>query len=128
MKAFLLVALGGALGASLRHACAVAARLVSAAPGLHATLFVNLVGSAAMGLLLAWIATRPHPEAWRDMMLLLGTGLLGGFTTFSAFSMETVALIQDGVPGRALLYGLANAAGSVAMFWVAFTLVRRVLA
>lgn len=128
MNGFLLVALGGGLGASLRHGCGVAARLLSGTPGLHATLFVNLVGSALMGILIAWIATRPHPEAWRDTMLFLGTGLLGGFTTYSAFSMETVALMQSGAHGRAFIYVIANAAGSVSMFWAAFALARRVLA
>lgn len=98
----LLVALGGALGSWLRFAVG---RLlptgVSAFP--WATLTVNVAGSFAMGLLAGWLArdASGDGESWR---LLLGVGLLGGFTTFSAFSLEVVSLAQRGTFAVAGLY------------------------
>ena len=67
-----------------------------------ATLTVNLAGSLAMGLLAGWLARHgSHGEGYR---LLLGVGVLGGFTTFSAFSLEVVTLASRGAIGTAALY------------------------
>ncbi len=102
----LFVALGGALGAWLRF---VAARLVPSGQFPFATLTVNIAGSFAMGLLAAWLA-RGGSESAR---LLLGVGVLGGFTTFSAFSLEVVSLAQRGAVGLAGLYVAASLAGGI---------------
>ena len=111
-----LVALGGALGAWLRYMVGLAwARSIGAAPAAAfpwATLTVNLLGSLAMGLLTGWLAgSGQGSESWR---LLLGVGVLGGFTTFSAFSLDVVSLAQRGAIGTAILYGAISVVGSIA--------------
>ncbi|MEY2943395.1 MAG: fluoride efflux transporter CrcB [Pseudomonadota bacterium] len=101
--ASLTVALGGALGAWLRF---LVARLIPASPFPYATLLVNLIGSLLMGLLAGWLLRQPHgAEGWR---LLLGVGVLGGFTTFSAFSLEVAQMIQRGTYSAAALYIAAS--------------------
>ena len=111
-----LVALGGALGAWLRYLIGLAwARSISAASAAAfpwATLTVNLFGSLAMGLLTGWLASSSEgSEGWR---LLLGVGILGGFTTFSAFSLDVVSLAQRGELGTAMFYAAISVAGSIA--------------
>ena len=99
MPLWLAVALGGGLGSLARHGVGLWARgLWPAFPA--ATLIVNAAGSLAIGLLAGYAAARPEwSPAWR---LGLMTGVLGGFTTFSAFSLETLALWRDGAPALAL--------------------------
>jgi CrcB protein len=93
----LSVALGGALGAAARYA--IGAQL--ARPGFPvAILTVNVVGSFLMGLAVVWFG-RMGATSWQPFVM---AGLLGGFTTFSAFSLETVALIERGHTGQALSY------------------------
>ncbi len=93
----LSVALGGALGASARFLVGVQL----ARPGFPvAVLGVNVLGSFLMGLLVVWLGQRGLTQ-WQPFLL---TGLLGGFTTFSAFSLETVTLIERGQMGAAMLY------------------------
>ena len=111
-----LVALGGALGAWLRYVVGLAwARSIGAASAAAfpwATLTVNLLGSLAMGLLTGWLAgSGQGSESWR---LLLGVGVLGGFTTFSAFSLDVVRLTQRGAIGTAILYGAISVVGNIA--------------
>ena len=102
----LLVAGGGAVGSWLRylvgHLWTRAIGPVAASAFPWGTLTVNIAGSFAMGLLAGWLARHgSHGEGWR---LLLGVGVLGGFTTFSAFSMEFALLVERGTPGTAALY------------------------
>lgn len=94
------VALGGALGSVARFlGVAALSRLL---PGSfpYGTLAVNVVGSFLMGLLAVWLAERGALRAAPFLM----SGLLGGFTTFSAFSLDTIRLWQDGDPRAAALY------------------------
>lgn len=104
----LYVALGGAVGAWLRFA---AGRLVPSGSFPLATLAVNVLGCFAMGLLVGWLARQGGNEGAR---LLLGVGLLGGFTTFSAFGLEIVQLAQRGQHGLAALYVALSLVGGVA--------------
>ena len=108
----LLVAAGGAIGAAMRFAISIGAmRLLSprAVPG--ATLLINLLGSLAIGYLAATLA---EPPAGTRARMFWMTGVLGGFTTFSAFALETSTMIGDGRRGLAVAYASASAAGCVA--------------
>ncbi|HEY0622542.1 fluoride efflux transporter CrcB [Sphingomonas sp.] len=111
MNHLLLVMLGGAIGAGARHMTGRAA-LALWGPGFPwGTLIVNLVGGLAMGLLAGWLAARASGDD--ALRYLLGVGVLGGYTTFSAFSLETATMLQRGEYAVALLYILASVAGSI---------------
>jgi len=106
-----LVMLGGAIGAGARH---LVGRWLLAlfGPGLPlGTLLVNLGGGLLMGLLAGGLARVAAGEPWR---LFLGVGVLGGFTTFSSFSLDAVLLIERGQATVALGYILLSVAGSIA--------------
>ncbi len=122
MPHILLVMAGGAIGAGMRFLLGRYA-LHQFGPGFPwGTLAVNLLGGLAMGLLAGILARFVDGgEGWR---LFLGIGLLGGFTTFSAFSLETFNMIERGAFGVAALYALASVIGSVAMLFTGLWLVR----
>lgn len=100
------VALGGAIGSVLRYLT------VSAISAPLGTFLVNVAGSFVMGVLFVILSSRPA------LSPLLMTGILGGYTTFSAFSLDTLKLWQSGQPASALAY----VAGSVALSLVAVAL------
>lgn len=114
--------LGGAIGAGARHLTGRAA-LALWGPGLPwSTLIVNLIGGFAMGALVAWLGARAGGnDAMRD---LLGVGVLGGFTTFSAFSLDAVEMLQRGDHGSALAYILASVVGSIVALFAGLQLSR----
>ncbi len=116
MMNLVLVALGGALGAAARYGVGAGfARFGFALP--WGTLLVNVLGGLAMGLLVA--RTLPADT----LRLALGVGVLGGFTTFSAFSLETVRLMEH-QPGLAMLYVAASVLLSIGACWLGLTLGR----
>jgi fluoride exporter len=123
----LWVAAGGALGAVLRHLCNGAAARLAPDFQVAGTLFVNIAGCGAMGLLMGWLLAREvsHENA---LYLFLGTGLLGGFTTFSAFSKDVAHLIQEGSLARAAVYAGGTTVLSIAAFMIALALTRRLMA
>ncbi|SDJ13646.1 fluoride efflux transporter CrcB [Lutimaribacter saemankumensis] len=114
------VALGGALGASARYLTGVAAmRLIG--PGFPwGTLAVNVVGSFLMGVLVVVLA---HKDATRLAPLLM-TGVLGGFTTFSAFSLDTIAMVERGQGALAFFYVAASVMLSLGAIVLAMFLTR----
>ena len=101
-----LVVLGGAVGVAARAA------LIVPLDGTHplvvpaVTLAINLLGSLLLGVIVGWLDDR-HAR-WR---VLLGTGVMGGFTTYSAFAVAVAALVQDGQAGVGLAYALATVLG-----------------
>lgn len=127
LAATLNVALGGAVGAVLRYQTG---RLVTALFGAKtvtafpwATLTVNVLGSLAMGLLAGWLARHggENSEQWR---LLVGVGLLGGFTTFSAFSLEMMLLIERGQSGLALTYAVISVLAGLIGLYLGLIIIR----
>lgn len=111
MQAVLLVFVGGGLGAALRHGVNMAvARWLGTGFPWH-TLIVNGTGSLAMGLFVGWLAQRTDAAWSQPLRLFLTTGLCGGFTTFSAFSLDAMVLWERGDTTAAVLY----VAGSVAV-------------
>lgn len=122
-----LVAAGGAAGAATREALVLA---VPAEGFDTVVLVINLVGAFALGLLLErLLLAGPDRGRRRAARLLLGTGVLGGFTTYSTLALDTVHLLQRGEVGMAIAYGLANvllgAVASVAGIRCGATLGRR---
>jgi CrcB protein len=107
---YLLAAVGGAGGALARWAVATALP-VAAAGWPWSTLAVNLLGCLLLGALLGTLAARPPEPAWARP--LLAVGVLGGFTTYSAFALEVVALAEAGRAGAAAGYVLASVVGGV---------------
>ena len=102
MKALFAVALGGALGSVGRYWITGQAQAWWG-PGFPlGTLVVNVVGSMLMGFFYFWMADRGLLAGWWPQLVFVG--LLGGFTTFSAFSLDTLALIVQGALGRGALY------------------------
>ena len=122
MFQLLLVMIGGAVGAGARHLTG-RTTLALFGPGFpYGTLAVNLIGGFAMGLLVGTLARMSVPgENWR---LLLGVGVLGGYTTFSAFSLDVVTMIQRGDLGIALFYVLLSVVGSIVALFAGLSLVR----
>ena len=106
MQHLLIVALGGALGSGIRHLVNLASlRLFG--PGFPwGTLTVNIVGSLAMGLFVELLARRFGGSA--ELRLFVATGILGGFTTFSAFSLDVAVLYERGAIAQAAFYVAAS--------------------
>lgn len=121
---YIIVFLGAGLGGALRHAVNVAALRLLSSSLPYGTLAVNIVGSLAVGLLAGWFAHKTDPgQLWR---LFLIVGVLGGFTTFSAFSLELVLLYERGEFAAAALYALASVAISAAALFLGLFIVRQI--
>jgi CrcB protein len=99
--AYVWVALGGALGSVARYACSITAARWLGAAFPWGTLFVNVAGSFAIGLLAALVTTDGQRLLGADARAFLLVGVLGGFTTFSSFSLETLELARGGALGAA---------------------------
>ena len=119
---YVLVFLGGGLGASLRHAINT---ICARAFGTHfpfGTFIINITGSIVMGLIAGYLAFKG--EATQHWRLFLMTGVLGGYTTFSAFSLDSVLLYERGALGLAAFYVLGSVTFSIAGLFAALALVR----
>jgi len=113
---YLIVFLGAGLGGALRHGVNVASTRLFGFSFPYGTLVVNVVGSFAMGLLAGYFAYRPGIP--QHMRLFLTTGILGGFTTFSTFSLDAALLIERHQFGSAAAYVVGSvAAGLAALFF-----------
>ncbi|MFC3074117.1 fluoride efflux transporter CrcB [Shinella pollutisoli] len=122
---YLIVFLGAGIGGAGRHGVNVlSARLLGTGFPVG-TLAINAVGSFVMGLVAGYFAFRGHLP--QEMRLFLATGVLGGFTTFSAFSLETALLFERGAPGAAILYVVLSVALSLGGVSLGLALARTVL-
>lgn len=119
---YLLVFVGGGLGSSLRHLInVVTTRSLGTAFPYH-TFIINITGSTIMGLIAGYLAFRG--EASQHWRLFLMTGVLGGYTTFSAFSLDAVLLYERGEIGLALFYVVGSVGFSILGLFAALALVR----
>ena len=119
---YLIVFIGGGIGASLRHGFNLAFARLLGTEFPYATLFENVGGSIVMGVLIAWFAFRGGiPQHWQ---LFLTTGILGGYTTFSTFSLDTALLYERGEIGLAAAYVLLSVALSIGGLFAGLALVR----
>jgi len=122
VKGILLVGLGGFIGSVVRYKLGGVVLHMTAQGRLpYGTFTVNVLGCLLVGVL-AGIAER-YEVFGPDTRLFLFTGLLGGFTTFSAFGLETVALIRRGEPGTAALYAAGSVVLGIAAVWIGLKLV-----
>jgi CrcB protein len=120
---YLLVFLGGGIGSSLRHTInVVCVRCFGTAFPYH-TFIINISGSTVMGLIAGYLAFKGEAaQSWR---LFLMTGILGGYTTFSAFSLDAGVLYERGEIGLALLYVLGSVVLSIGGLFAGLALVRQ---
>lgn len=119
---YVIVFLGGGLGAALRHGINLASARFLGAAFPYGTLTVNVTGSIVMGLLAGYFAFKGDAsQHWR---LFLTTGILGGYTTFSAFSLDVAVLYERGEVSLAALYVIASVALSIAGLFAGLALAR----
>ena len=120
----LLVVLGGGIGAAARHGVNVAAARWLGTAFPWGTLTVNIVGSLAMGLLAAWFAFRADAGLTQHARLFLTTGILGGFTTFSAFSLDAAVMWERDAFIMAGVYVVVSVVVSILALFAGFAVVR----
>lgn len=122
---YVLVFIGGGLGSMLRYAINLICARNMGAGFPWATFIINITGSTIMGLIAGYLIFKgdaSHP--WR---IFLMTGILGGYTTFSAFSLDTVLLYERGEIGLALAYVLGSVALAIAGLFAGLVLVRQLV-
>jgi CrcB protein len=128
MTSFLLVFLGAGLGGALRHAVNVGCARYCGFAFPWGTMTVNILGSFIMGALAGWLAFKAG-EGWsQPLRLFLTTGILGGFTTFSAFSLDAVLLWERGDAALAAGYVGASVLLSIAGLVAGLALMRTIAA
>lgn len=119
---YLIVFLGAGVGGALRHGVNMAVMRLGWTAFPVGTLAVNVLGSFLMGILAEYLALKAHmPQSWR---LFLTTGILGGFTTFSAFSLDAALLYERGKPALAAAYVLGSVILSIAALFAALAITR----
>ncbi|KTT69976.1 fluoride efflux transporter CrcB [Sphingomonas endophytica] len=122
MNSLFLVSAGGAIGSAARYLTGRAMTHALGPAWPWGTLTVNLLGGLLMGLLVGALTRLSNGgEPWR---LLLGIGVLGGFTTFSSFSLDVVGMIERGAFGAALSYALLSVTGSVLALFLGLSIAR----
>ncbi|WNV12197.1 fluoride efflux transporter CrcB [Tardiphaga sp. 709] len=119
---YVLVFVGGGLGATLRYVINMTCARCMGMAFPWGTFIINVTGSAVMGLIAGYLAFKG--EASQPWRLFLMTGILGGYTTFSAFSLDTAVLCERGELGLALAYVLGSVVLSIAGLFAGLALVR----
>ena len=125
MLNFLLVGLGGGVGAMTRYGVSLA---MPAPQGAWpwATFMINVTGSLLIGVLAGWVSAKGEAgEPWR---LLLGVGVLGGYTTFSAYSLETLRLIERNDVAGAAAYSVGSVLAGLTAVALGVAIAKRVIA
>ena len=126
MMGYLIVFVGAGIGGAARHGMNIwVARLLGSHFPWH-TLTINILGSIVMGLITGWFAERIGAAG--HLRLFLATGIMGGFTTFSAFSLDAVTLWERGEPAIAALYVVASVVLAIAAVAVGLAVMRAALA
>jgi CrcB protein len=119
----LLVVVGGGIGAGIRHLTNIGALRLVGSSYPWGTMAINIVGSFAMGLFIAMLMRRGGSDQLR---LFVATGIFGGFTTFSAFSLDFATLWERGATLPALGYALASVVGAIIALFLGLWLARTV--
>ncbi|MCF6326935.1 MAG: fluoride efflux transporter CrcB [Devosiaceae bacterium] len=123
MNGFLLVGAGGALGAMGRYGVGILVAKTGFGGFPLATIAINIIGSVLMGLFIGILAKTLPP--WQgEARLFIAIGLLGGFTTFSAFSLDTIVLFERGALMQAGFYVLITVTGSILALWAGLLIAR----
>ncbi|MET2826894.1 fluoride efflux transporter CrcB [Mesorhizobium shangrilense] len=117
----LLVVLGGGIGAGIRHLTNIGALRLVGPNFPWGTMTINIVGSFAMGLFIAMLVRRGGSS---ELRLFVATGIFGGFTTFSAFSLDFATLWERGSALPALGYALASVIGAIIALFLGLWLAR----
>ena len=123
---FLWVAIGGAIGSVARFGVNLATPPLLGTDAPWATLLVNVLGSLLMGFLAAFLAEKYADQP--DLRLFLLTGVLGGFTTFSALSLDVFNLVQRGESSTAVIYAAASVVLSIIAVFAGFIVSRALIA
>jgi fluoride exporter len=122
---YVLVFIGGGIGSSLRHTVNIVCARCMGTAFPYGTFIINITGSAIMGLIAGYLAFKG--EASQPWRLFLMTGILGGYTTFSAFSLDAALLYERGEIGLALFYVLGSVVFAIAGLFAGLTLVRHLV-
>lgn len=122
MQHTLLVMVGGAIGAALRYHLGKIALRLAGTGWPWGTLAANILGGLAMGVLAGWLALRA--TGGEPLRLFFAVGILGGFTTFSAFSLETMLMIERGEMASALGYSVISVVASVGALGLGLLMMR----
>jgi CrcB protein len=123
MNPYLLVAIGGALGSMARYGTGVLVGKAWSASFPLGTMLINIVGSVAMGLFIGYLV-RTTPAWQADARLFVAIGVLGGFTTFSSFSLDAVSMLERGELGLALFYVLGSVIIGIAALFAGLVVMR----
>jgi len=122
MMTYIWIAVGGALGSVARHWCTLVATAWLGAAFPWGTLFINIVGSFVIGLFFALTGPDGRFDVPLDAKLFVMTGICGGYTTFSAFSLQTLSLFQDGMWLRGGAYIVASVVLCLIAVWAGYAL------
>jgi fluoride exporter len=124
LNPYVIVFLGAGIGGVARHALNNALPKVFGSDYPWATPIINITGSLVMGFLVGWLAFKAGAGWSQHLRLFAATGVLGGYTTFSTFSLETVMLIERNAFGAALAYVVGSVVFGVLGLYTALALTR----
>jgi len=125
MNGIFLIAAGGALGAVFRHLVGETTRKAYGSAFPYGTMTVNILGSLLMGLLIGWLLAKQGSD---HLKLFLATGFLGGFTTFSAFSLDAINLLESKSYSAFGLYIFGSVIFAIMALWIGLMIARKIFA